>query len=91
MRSPEELIADTQAILELVRETLPVENVNDTRELLENDEWGEALSLICTQLYEYEVEVDQALYDRIAAAGSEMQLPPKEWEMLQELIQGLGR
>jgi len=32
------------------------ENVDDANDLLEHAEWGEALSLICTQLFEYDVQ-----------------------------------
>lgn len=85
----EQLIAGTTSILEQVSGALPVANVTDARELLEHNEWGEALSLICTQLYEYDVRIDQALYERIVDLGRSMQLAPGEWEILQANINGV--
>jgi len=86
MNNPQQLIDEIGSILDAVKASLPEENVTDACELLEHDEWGEALSLICTQLYEYDVPISSEIYDRIESAGLQMQMPPKEWEILRELI-----
>ena len=70
-------------VIDAVEGTLPVDNINDARELLEHDEWGEALSLIYTQLYEYDVKVSQSTFELIKSAGSKMGLDSKGWEVLE--------
>ena len=79
-------IAEIYAILTAVAHKLPGENVTDARELLDHDEWGEALSLICTQIYEYEVAIDLRLFERIQRIGKQIELSPSEWELLRELV-----
>jgi hypothetical protein len=70
-------------VIDAVDGKLPVENINDARELLEHNEWGEALSLIYTQLYEYDVKISQSTLDQIKLAGEQMGLDSKGWEVLE--------
>jgi hypothetical protein len=49
------VVSGIRHVLDAVGASLPAENVRDALEFLEYDEWGEALSLICTQLYEFRV------------------------------------
>jgi len=58
------LIGNIRSILEEVRASLPKENIDDANDLLEHAEWGEALSLICTQLFEYDVQISAGIYER---------------------------
>lgn len=81
------LIDGVRTVLEEVSAALPDENVQDARELLEHSEWGEALSLICTQLFEYDVAISGSTYDRIELLGRQMGMPPKEWTMLKKLVE----
>lgn len=80
------LIKGIRSVIEEVSTSLPPENVEDAIELLEYNEWGLALSLISTQLYEYDVPIDDSIYDQIEWLGSQMNMPPAEWTMLRELI-----
>jgi len=80
------LITDgIRSVLENVGGALPKENVNDAYELLEHAEWGESLSLICTQLYEYDVMITGEIYEQIERLGQQMEMSPDEWTMLKEL------
>jgi hypothetical protein len=70
-------------VIHAVDGALPVENITDARELLDHDEWGEALSLIYTQLYEYDVKISRSVFKDIELAGNKMGLDSKEWEVLE--------
>lgn len=65
---------------------LPAENVKDARELLDYNEMGEALSLICTHLYEYNISISRDTYDKIASLARRMKMPTEEWEFLEQLV-----
>jgi len=88
MNNAKRLINEITTILELIKETIPEENIRDANDLLKHNEWGEALTLICTQLYEYDVPIKREVYNRIEATGHQMQMSPEEWKMLKELIAG---
>lgn len=77
-----EVVGIVEKVIDAVDGALPVDNINDARELLEHDEWGEALSLIYTQLYEYDVKVSQSTFEQIKLAGRKMGLDSKGWEVL---------
>lgn len=70
-------------VITTVEEKLPSDNISDARELLDHNEWGEALSLIYTQLYEYDVKVSRTTFDQIELAGKKMRLDSKGWEILE--------
>lgn len=80
------LIKRIRSVIEEVSTSLPPENVEDAIELLNHNEWGLALSLISDQLYEYDIPIDNSIYDQIERLGSQMKMPSSEWTMLKELI-----
>lgn len=86
MSDPATITKHVHLILESVQDSLPAANVTDARELLEHAEWGEALSLICTQLYEYDITITRDVYHDIERTCRALGMPPKEWEMLRDLI-----
>ena len=58
-----DIVQGIYSILEEIGDSLPSEKVIDTKELLEHNDWGEALDLLCTQLYEwigYEHSLDKS-------------------------------
>ena len=73
-------------MVEAVRCLLPDHNIRDAIELLDYREWGEALVLICTQLYEFEVAITDAHYERIQSAAERMELKESEWEFVRQLV-----
>ena len=87
MIDPRIIVDGIRSVLDEVRSSLPGENVKDATALLEHAEWGEALSLICTQLYEYEVAISGRTYDQIEWLGQQMNMASNEWTMLEELVQ----
>ncbi len=86
MSKKRRLIKGIRSVIEEVRTSLPPENVEDAIELLNHNEWGLALSLISDQLYEYDIPIDNSIYDQIERLGSQMKMPSSEWTMLKELI-----
>ncbi len=86
MASAKKLIAGIREVLNLVGTALPDQNVADAIDLLDHNEWGEALSLICTQLFEYDIRISDATYSRIARLAEEMKLPKGEWAFVDTLV-----
>jgi hypothetical protein len=82
----DKVIANIQQVLAATRDRLPAENVSDAEELLEHGEWGQAFDLVCTQLYEYEVRISEALYRIVEEAGIAMDLDDGQWSYLKELV-----
>jgi hypothetical protein len=78
---------EVASILTAVKDSLSEQDVAHATELLEHDEWGVALSLICTQLYEYEIPVSAITFEQIKAVALLMQLPEPEWNFVRKLIQ----
>jgi hypothetical protein len=70
------------AVLVMCRGQLPDEQVDDMEEDVRAGEAGIALENLATQLYEYDVPVEQQIIDEIAALGNAMKLDPKYWTRL---------
>lgn len=80
-----EIVALVGNIIDAVDGKLPVANIADARELLDHNEWGEALLLICTQLGEYEVPVSRDVLGQIVRAGEKIGYDKEVWEGLEVL------
>jgi hypothetical protein len=50
--------------------------------LVRAGEWGVALENLCTQLYEYDIDVPVETYQDIASVGEAMGIEPRYWENL---------
>jgi hypothetical protein len=61
---------------------LPAAQVAEMQELAKAGEPGIALENLCTQLYEYDVAVDAARLERIAAIGRLMGIDESFWQTL---------
>ncbi|GEM_PF-3471445 len=60
-------------------------DLSAARSLNEHDEWGEALDIICTQLFEYDLCISKSIFEKIERVGSAMDLAPEMWRDI-ELI-----
>lgn len=78
----EKIIKLVENIISAFNGKLPETNIIDARDLLYHDEWGEALSIICDQLYEYDIGVCEEDYRMIEAAGMKMGLDSEMWKRL---------
>lgn len=76
------LIPLIEKIIDAVENDLSAENIANARELLSHDERGESISLIYTQLYEYDIPVSEDVYNMIESAGCQMNMDRRDWEGL---------
>ena len=72
-----------QAVLEEVKSDLDSEDIENAKELLEHDEWGEALSLIATQIYEYDIVLSDYLIEEMRNIALQMKMDIKELNLIE--------
>lgn len=65
---------------------LPAEDIANSRQYLDNNEFGLCLDTIVTQLFEHDIKVDHELYQMAKQAAEEMRLPAESVEILKPLI-----
>ena len=63
-------------------------DVENVWELIDAGEWGLAFDILCTQLYEYDVRIDQQTYDDLAQLGQYYEIRPSMWEVLRPAQRG---
>jgi hypothetical protein len=68
-------------VLELQRHLRTAE-VEDILDYVDHNEAGMAFEMLCSKLYEYDVELSSHLVERIAELGSAMGLPARKWKVL---------
>ncbi len=73
-------------ILNKIKDKLSDSDRNMIIELIENQEWGMAYEILCTQLCEYEVLITSQVYDDLSAYGKLVGLSPSIWYPLKNLI-----
>ena len=57
-------------------------DVANVWELIDAGEWGLAHDTLCTQLYEFDVHVDEDVYATLEALGTYYALEPSMWQVL---------
>jgi hypothetical protein len=77
-----------RALLGMFKDSLPEENQKDAEDLISHGEFGEALDLIVTQVYEYELPVSEQAYALVEELGRGMEIDPSSWSFLRELREG---
>jgi hypothetical protein len=60
----------------------PAEQAKEMADLVRAGEAGIGFENLCTQLYEYDVSVDDGTLSQLKDIGSHMGLKPKYWERL---------
>jgi len=60
----------------------PAEQVNEIADLLRAGEAGVGFENLCTQLYEYDVSVDDGTFHQLEVIGHQMGIATKYWERL---------
>lgn len=61
-------------------------DINNSTELLENREYGLAFDTIITQLYEYEIEIDDEFYELIVKSAHNMKISEDGYSFMKELV-----
>jgi len=80
----------TQLTLKLIEAAeilgLRKEDLNTARELSDHGEYGLALDTIVTQLYEFDLEIDQGFYDLVQNMAKRMQISEEEYSFMTSKI-----
>ncbi|HRD56152.1 MAG TPA: MafI family immunity protein [Parachlamydiaceae bacterium] len=74
---------------ELINEAntkLPIDDIKNILEFIENNEFGIAFETFCTQLYEYDIKISSEFYEKIVFLGQSINIEPSLWLPLKELI-----
>ena len=61
-------------------------DIRNSEELLRNREYGLTFDTVITQLYEYEIEINNEFYALVVKAAQQMKIPESEYSYLNELI-----
>jgi hypothetical protein len=61
-------------------------DLNNAKNLLDNREYGLSFDTIITQLYEYEIEIDQEFYNLIEVIAKRMDISQERYSFIKELI-----
>ena len=61
-------------------------DINNSKQLLENKEYGLAFDTVITQLYEYEIEIDSEFYALIVKVAQTMEMSEDLYSFMMELI-----
>lgn len=62
------------------------EDLNTARELCDHGEYGLCLDTIVTQLYEFDLEIDQEFYDLVQNMAKGMQISEEEYSFMRSRI-----
>ena len=65
-------------------------DIINSKELLENREYGLALDIVVTQLYEYDIEINLQLYLLVAKIAEQMNITEDKYSFLNKLIRSDG-
>lgn len=79
--TPEEVTRRLHQVIASAHE-LPLHDVEQIEGLIEVGERAIAFENLCTQLYEYDIELPSALRGTLASIGRQLGVAPRYWEML---------
>jgi hypothetical protein len=65
---------------------LSEKDINNSQELFENREYGLSFDLIVTQIYEYDLSIDEDFYLLVEQIAEDMEIPEEQYVFLKELI-----
>ncbi|MBX9652684.1 MafI family immunity protein [bacterium] len=63
---------------------LPYEHIEGMRDFLKHGEYGIAFEILCENLFEYDVSVDQKYIELIDQLGTTMGIDPSYWTRLKQ-------
>jgi len=76
MKNSQFLIIQLTELLNEVKSTLPPDDIKNIVEFIENNEFGIAYETLCTQLYEYNIQISCEFYEKIAFFGKLINIQP---------------
>ncbi len=74
-------------LLNEVNDKLFENDIKNIAEFIDNQEWGLAYELFCTQIYEYNIPITEDFYTRISRIGKLIDVSPNTWTPLRCLIE----
>jgi len=86
MKNRQLLITQLTQLLNEVKKSLPPDDIKKIVEFIENNEFGLAYETLCTQLYEYNIQISCEFYEKISFCGKSIKIQPSMWMPLKELI-----
>lgn len=86
--TPEEVTRRLHQVIDSAPE-LPLHDIEQIESLIEAGERAVAFENLCTQLYEYDIELPSPLRDTLASIGRKLGVAPRYWEMLNFHSHGL--
>jgi hypothetical protein len=86
MKNYNEIISILYDLLNEVKDKLRPEDEMYIKEFIEHNELGLAYETLCTQIYEYGVQISPTSYEKIIFCGNSMGIEPSMWLPLKELI-----
>lgn len=75
-----------QALIVRLDHMLPETDIANARELVDAGEYGVALDLLCNQLYEYDMTIDQQIFDSISHSATLMNMPAEEYDFISKQV-----
>jgi len=79
-----------QLLSDLIKNAAPIglssRDISNAQEYLEYREYGLCFDTLVTQLYEFDIEINEEYYAMIVKAADAMQLPVEEYSFMRELI-----
>lgn len=80
------LTTQLNELLNEVKKKLPEADIKNIVEFIENNEFGIAFETLCTQLYEYNIQISCDFYEKVSFYGKSIKIEPSLWLPLKELI-----
>jgi len=67
-------------------EGFPQKDKKNVDDLIEHNEWGVALEIICSVILQEKIMVSKRVYDEIINVGNEMKMEPCLWKGISNLL-----
>lgn len=65
---------------------IKVDDLKNAKDFLDHHEYGLCFDTIVTQMYEYDIEIDNEFYQLINKIGKKLDMPLESYSFTQELI-----
>ncbi len=69
-------------LLHEIEDVLPSSDIENSRELISHAEFGVAFELVCDQLYENDITLNESTFLLLNEIGISLDIPSARWEIL---------
>lgn len=81
-----EIEQEILALSDKLKDTLLPQDIQNIKDDVEHNEFGNAFETLCVQLFEYESPISQEIYTKIENVGREIGYAENKWNFLKTLI-----